>query len=116
MILSVRFLRGIPVYKGHLKSNFQQIILIVKAHFPENSVNNWQPATYEGHAALDLHRRYFTSQKLAPNKVNLPFMEVVDSDGVLASVRGQDLIHGPDNQVHYLELVVSDKAEDESGR
>jgi hypothetical protein len=65
---------------------------------------------------LDLHRRYFTSQKLAPNKVNLPFMEVVDSDGVLASVRGQDLIHGPDNQVHYLELVVSDKAEDESGR
>ena len=33
---------------------------------------------------------------------NLPFFERVNPDGVLAGLCGQDLIHGPDNQVMYL--------------
>ena len=74
----------------------------MSAHFPPDSVTHWENTFYEGHISTDFNARYFTTRKGAPMEENLPFLEGVDPDGILAGLRGQDLIHGPDNQVTYL--------------
>jgi hypothetical protein len=74
------------------------------AHFPDGKINNWENTTYEGHIATDFNARYFTNRNSARSEANLPFLEGVDPDGVLAGLRHHDLIHGPDNQVMYLRL------------
>jgi hypothetical protein len=69
--------------------------------FPDGKVFKWENTTYEGHIATDFNARYFTNRSNARNEANLPFLEGVDPDGVLAELRGHDLIHGGDNQVTY---------------
>lgn len=64
---------------------------------------------YEGHVAIDIHARYFTQRKNAPNEQNLPFADGVDPDGTLAGLRKHDLIHGPDNKVSYLKLLENER-------
>jgi hypothetical protein len=71
------------------------------AQFEENKINKWENTLYEGHVATDYNARYFTNRSEAKNEVNLPFVKGVDPNGILADLRGQDLIHGPDNQVMY---------------
>jgi hypothetical protein len=71
-------------------------------HFPAKSMTHWQNTLYEGHVATDFNARYFTTRKGSPQEANLSFLDGVDPDGILAGLRGQDLIHGPDNQVTYL--------------
>lgn len=83
----------------------KEVLTDMKIHFPDNSMSKWQTATYEGHVALDIHTRYFTPRKTAPNEQNLPFADGVDPHGVLAGLRKHDLIHGLDNKVSYLELL-----------
>jgi len=72
-------------------------------NIPGGTMNPWQDTVYEGHAALDFNARYFTTRKSAPMEINLSFGSGVDPDGVLARLRRHDLIHGPDNQVAYLQ-------------
>jgi hypothetical protein len=76
----------------------------MSGYFPEDKMNHWENATYEGHSATNFSARYFTSRADAKHEANLPFLEGVDPDGVLEKLRRQDLIHGPDNQVPYLDL------------
>jgi len=71
-------------------------------YFPADAMNMWQSTMYERHTAVDLHTRYFTMRKNAPNEANILFMDGVDPDGVLSTLRKHDLIHGPDNRVSYL--------------
>lgn len=97
-------------------TNLREILTTITGHFPDDSVNHWEPATYEGHLALDIHTRYFTSRRNAPNETSLPFMKGVDPDGILALARKQDLIHGPDNQVQYLKMITSDNMEGKDER
>lgn len=78
---------------------------MMMSYFLEGSTTPWQTATYEGHVALDFHARYFTLRKDTPNERHLPFVDRVDPDGFLESLRRHDLIHGPDNQVMYLKLL-----------
>jgi len=68
-------------------------------HFPAESMTHWENTLYEGHIATDFNARYFTTRKGSPQEANLFFLDRVDPDGILAGLRGQDLIHGPDNQV-----------------
>lgn len=70
--------------------------------FPEGTMQKWEHSYYEGHIATDFNARYFTNRSNARNEANLPFLEGVDPGGVLAELRGHDLIHGADNQVAYL--------------
>lgn len=83
-------------------ANLDEAFAMMRLPFPDESVSSWQPATYEGHIAVDIHTRYFTMRKSAPNEKNLPFMNGVDPDEVLSTLRRHDLIHGPDNRVTYL--------------
>jgi hypothetical protein len=78
---------------------------MMTAHFPVDSTHPWQETLYEGHTAIDFNARYFTQRKDAPKESSLPFFEGVDPEGVLETLRRQDLIHGPDNQVEYLKLL-----------
>ena len=80
----------------------EDIYAKMSTHFPIGFINHWQNTLYEGHAATDFNARYFTARNDAPNEVNLPFGHGVDPNGVLASLRRHDLIHGPDNEVAYL--------------
>ena len=75
----------------------------MSAQFPLESVLPWQAAVYEGHPAIDFNARYFTKRSDAPNETSLPFQTGVDPKGILKRLRGQDLIHGPDNCVQYLQ-------------
>lgn len=70
--------------------------------FPEGTIHKWENSHYEGHIATEFNARYFTNRSNAKNESNLPFLEGVDPDGVLAELRGHDLIHGADNQVAYM--------------
>ena len=83
-------------------STCDAIYAMLLTHFPDGSMINWENTMYEGHIATNFSARYFTNRNLARNEVNLPFGDGVDPNGVLANVRGQDLIHGPDNQVTYV--------------
>lgn len=79
------------------------------AQFPPESTFPCQTTVYEGHPAIDFNARYFTKRSDAPNEGNLPFEGGVDPDGILEKLRGQDLIHGPDNRVQYLTLLDDDR-------
>jgi hypothetical protein len=78
-------------------------------HFPLQSTNPWQTAIYESHSAIDFNARYFTKRTDAPNESHLPFLQGVDPAGVLEKLRKHDLIHGPDNQVEYIQLLDNDR-------
>jgi hypothetical protein len=73
--------------------------------FGEGTLNKWENTTYEGHLASNFNARYFTPRSVAKEECNLPFLDGVDPNSVLAEVRGHDLIHGPDNQVTYLKYI-----------
>jgi len=85
-------------------SNCHNMYTKMLDYFPADAINMWQSTTYEGHAAVDLHARYFTMRKNAPNEANIPFTDGVDPDGALSALRKHDLIHGPDNRVSYLKM------------
>ena len=55
----------------------------MSTHFPAESMTHWENTLYEGHIATDFNAQYFTT-------------------GILTGLRGQDLIHGPENQITYL--------------
>ena len=106
------YLRQAVTLTGLSSSTFKEavttcaaIFSTIQANFPDQSVNAWQPATYEGHLAIDSHSRYFTIRKHAPNECNLAFLDGVDPDNVLSELLRHDLIHGPDNQVVYLKAI-----------
>lgn len=71
----------------------------------------WNPSTYEGEHALDMSARYFTPRKSAPHERGQAFGIGVDPNGILADVRGQELIHGNDNKVEYLREYKNEKGE-----
>jgi len=76
----------------------------MKSCFPPGKLNKWGPSRYEGHDALDANARYFTARKFAPDEQSLLFSLGVDTNGILANIRGMDLIHGADNKVAYLRV------------
>ena len=81
----------------------------MSAQFPLESTLPWQATVYKGHPAMDFNAWYFTKRSNAPNETNLPFEAGVDPRGVLEKLRGQDLIHGPDNCVRYLQHLDQDR-------
>lgn len=60
---------------------------------------------FEGDYAIDVHARYFTERRYAPNVRHTPFPEDIDPLHILETLRGADFIHGPDNEVQYLKMV-----------
>lgn len=76
-----------------------------------DNLNEWQPVTYEGQDAIDISARYFTPRWSVPNEQGQTFGAGVDPNGVLAAIRGQDMIHGRDNKVEYLKEYRNDKGE-----
>lgn len=73
----------------------------ISSTFTRGKMLDWQCGIYEGHAALTFNARYFTLRRHAPNERTLPWGEGVDPQGLLEKLRGQNMIHGPDNKVAY---------------
>lgn len=64
-----------------------------------------------GNPYLDISNRYFTSARDDPHGERQPFSEGVDPEGYLEALGTDQLYHGTDNIVHYLERAGS-KGED----
>ncbi|KAF8962223.1 hypothetical protein BDZ97DRAFT_1613294, partial [Flammula alnicola] len=87
---------------GSTVNNIGNIYNLMSSYIGNNILSSWQAASYKGHEAIDTNARYFTPRKHVPQEHGQAFEIGVDSDGVLANIRGQHLIHGHDNKVDYL--------------
>jgi len=83
-------------------NNIVEIHKFMATHIGANVLLPWQSATYEGCDAIDANARYFSLRKNVPTERGQPFVSGVDPNGILASVRNQNIIHGYDNKVDYL--------------
>ncbi|KAG2020177.1 hypothetical protein CC2G_005545 [Coprinopsis cinerea AmutBmut pab1-1] len=82
------------------------ILKLFKHTLGEDGLTGVEPKLYEGEVALDFHARYFTDREAAPQEKHVPFDERVDPRGILETLRGTRLIHGPDNRVEYCIKVI----------
>lgn len=87
--------------------NIAHAYLIFAQNFAEGQTENWQSNRFRDFAAVDLHARYLTAIRSAPQEENIDYGYMVDPKGVLLGLHGCDYIHGPDNRVEYMELVKS---------
>lgn len=83
----------------------------MKTCIGDNNLNQWHTSAYEGQHAIDINTRYFTPRKNVPQERGQPFGFGVDPSGILADLRGQELIHGTDNKVEYLKECKNEKGE-----
>ncbi|KAG2022495.1 hypothetical protein CC2G_000237 [Coprinopsis cinerea AmutBmut pab1-1] len=82
------------------------VINLFRGTLGNNSIVGIDAKMYEGDFAIDCHARYFTERDSAPQEKHIPFDALVDPHGILESVRGARLIHGPDNNVEYCEKIL----------
>lgn len=85
----------------HCLHNMEKAYLAFANHFPANRLDQWEPTRLGNYIALDAHTRYFSQKHFVPSTESLPFHHTVDPEGVLESMRGDDLVHAADNDVDY---------------
>lgn len=71
-------------------------------------LEKWKPPSFGAHTAFDTSNRYFSSRRLNGSATPVAFPEMVDPDGILAGLAGDDLIHCEENQVDYYEITEFD--------
>lgn len=64
----------------------------------------WKTGTYLDWVTIYLSNRYFTPRRGHPNIQPVPFDRLVDPDGTLEALAGEDRVHCMDNVVEYYEL------------
>lgn len=69
---------------------------------PIDELEDFQPLSIDGTAAMACHTRYFTSRRSCQSAVPQSFGLGIDPDGTLESLKGQTFIHTEDNVVQYL--------------
>lgn len=70
----------------------------------DGAIEGWQPDTFRTYHAFNTSNRYFSSRRLNGCATPVAFPDMVDPNGILASLAGNDLIHCEENQVHYYEI------------
>jgi hypothetical protein len=70
----------------------------------ENNMVPWKNGSYLDWETVYASNRYFTSRRNHPNLQPIPFDNLVDPDGTLAELVGNDRVHCSDNVVEYYEL------------
>ncbi|KAJ2914405.1 hypothetical protein MD484_g6005, partial [Candolleomyces efflorescens] len=88
-------------------NEFEDIVKSVHKMFsdhkgPDSSIPLPVKSAFESHFALDLHARYLTDRRVAPNERHIPFTDDVDPIRVLEGLRGARFIHTAENEVQYL--------------
>ena len=85
-----------------------QSILFIHTMFDralkDGAIERWQPDTFGSYQAFNTSNRYFSSRRLNGSATPVAFSNMVDPDGILASLAGNDLIHCEENQVHHYEI------------
>ena len=64
-------------------------------------LDNHTSPTFQDHLSMDASNRYFTLKQNILNDDHLQFLKVVDPRNILESLKGQDLVYGPENVVEY---------------
>ncbi|KDR64926.1 hypothetical protein GALMADRAFT_149157 [Galerina marginata CBS 339.88] len=87
--------------------NAQDIHQMFSRTFPQGALEDWNPAMFEGHPAIDMNNRFFTLRKQAIMDEIIPFSNEVDPHGILAAAMGADdqFVHTTENEVEYYELL-----------
>jgi hypothetical protein len=70
----------------------------------ENNMVPWKNGSYLDWETVYASNRYFTSRRNHPNLQSIPFDNLVDPDGTLTELVGNDRVHCSDNVVEYYEL------------
>ncbi|KAH6911642.1 hypothetical protein BKA70DRAFT_1423401 [Coprinopsis sp. MPI-PUGE-AT-0042] len=75
--------------------------------FPDGRLENFQPAMFGSHFAIEANTRYFTHRNTVSADVQqVDFLEGVDPEGSLGRLMGEDFVHTEDNRVEYFQINV----------
>ena len=88
-------------------SQIEELYVKISGRFAEGTFEPWQPATFEGHLALEANTRYFTPAHYAVPDDRVEFAPYVDCNGALRSLMEGEFVHTTDNRVDYLEQITA---------
>jgi hypothetical protein len=71
---------------------------------PPDSLDDWIPALFDGHAAIDMGNRYFVGRHDKADNETVFFKACVDPDGILEEAMGSEFAHTLENEVEYFEI------------
>ena len=81
----------------------------VSSSFAKKLVDEYQPATYRSHYAIEANTRYFTEIKGDAEGIEfVDFADGVDPHGSLARLVGDRYAHTLDNRVDYLQVTTNE--------
>ncbi len=69
--------------------------------FKQGQLEEWRPEQFQGDDAVELSNRYFTTRNRAVYQTSVPITHVIDPNGVLRRVAGDNMVHTEDNVVKY---------------
>jgi hypothetical protein len=72
---------------------------------PPDSMEDWVPAAFDSHAAIDMGNRYFTHRHDTTDNESVTFNTSIDPDRILEKALGTDFVHISENDVKYFELI-----------
>jgi hypothetical protein len=68
-----------------------------------DKLQDWAPDTFRDWSAVGAGNRYFSTGAIAASAEAIPFNNLVDPDGVLATINSNKYRHTVDNEVGYFE-------------
>lgn len=87
---------------GSFKENMKVVYDLFSHELHMGKLEAFDLGMYEGAFAMDSHSRYFTERRLAPQETHTDIPATIDPNGILNSLRTQQFIYGPDNQVDFV--------------
>ncbi|KAJ2934234.1 hypothetical protein H1R20_g2868, partial [Candolleomyces eurysporus] len=85
----------------------EAVYLKMLNQFQEGTLEPWQPAVFEGTAAIEASTRYFTDARHAASGDIVDFAPYVDRNGHLKEIMENEYVHTTDNRVDYMEMINS---------
>ncbi|KAF7974570.1 hypothetical protein HWV62_11940 [Athelia sp. TMB] len=67
--------------------------------------SDWVPARFQKWSALEFSNRYFVHQNSEGDMERAEFGSLIDPDGVLSAIAGEEWVHTEDNQVKFFSRV-----------
>lgn len=106
--------QGVKIFGGQSKafqeavSSIQYAFICFGGHFNEGKLEVWDTPLWQEQDCIEASARYMTyKDQCHPNDV-IPFGDYVDPLHHLTNLMGSEFVHGPDNEVDYMEAVMED--------
>jgi hypothetical protein len=93
-------------YKAALEG-ISAICSIFTKHMRSDTLKDWTPDMFQEWIVVGAGNRYFSTGAIAASAEVVPFNNLVDPDGILASVNSK-YRHTVDNEVGYFQRVAKD--------